>query len=63
MIATPPVALAPVLVALAVPMPLVTTLCLDSGMSGGLFTPVLSTGAAFGGVLGGVVVAVARGAE
>ena len=44
-----PVAL---LVALAVLKPLVTTLCLGSGMSGGLFTPVLSTGAAFGGVLG-----------
>ena len=44
-----PVAL---LVSLAVLKPLVTTLCLGSGMSGGLFTPVLSTGAAFGGVLG-----------
>jgi chloride channel protein, CIC family len=40
------------LVALALLKPLVTTLCLGSGMSGGLFTPVLSTGAAFGGVLG-----------
>ena len=44
-----PVAL---LVALALLKPLVTMLCLGSGMSGGLFTPVLSTGAAFGGVLG-----------
>jgi H+/Cl- antiporter ClcA len=40
------------LVALALLKPLVTTLCLGSGMSGGLFTPVLSTGAALGGVLG-----------
>ena len=31
---------------------LLGSLCLGSGMSGGLFTPVLSTGAAFGGVLG-----------
>ena len=44
-----PVAL---LVALALLKPLVTMLCLGSGMSGGLLTPVLSTGAAFGGVLG-----------
>jgi H+/Cl- antiporter ClcA len=31
---------------------LLGSLCLGSGMSGGQFTPVLSTGAAFGGVLG-----------
>jgi H+/Cl- antiporter ClcA len=40
------------LLALALLKPLVTALCLGSGMSGGLFTPVLSTGAALGGVLG-----------
>ncbi|WP_312858372.1 chloride channel protein [Pseudonocardia pini] len=34
--------------------PLVTCLCLGSGASGGLFTPVLATGAAFGASLGGV---------
>ncbi len=32
--------------------PLVTTLCLGSGASGGLFTPVMSFGAALGGALG-----------
>lgn len=32
--------------------PLVTLLCLGSGASGGLFTPVLATGAAFGGAVG-----------
>ena len=32
--------------------PLVTALCLDSGASGGLFTPTLSTGAVLGGGLG-----------
>ncbi len=32
--------------------PLVTSLCLGSGASGGLFTPVMSTGAVFGGFLG-----------
>jgi H+/Cl- antiporter ClcA len=32
--------------------PLVTALCLESGASGGLFTPTLSTGAALGGFLG-----------
>lgn len=39
-------------VALAVLKPLVTVACLGSGASGGLFTPVLSTGAALGAVLG-----------
>lgn len=39
-------------VALAVLKPLVTLLCLGSGASGGLFTPVLSTGAALGAVGG-----------
>ena len=39
-------------VALAVLKPLVTLLCLGSGASGGLFTPVLSTGAAVGAALG-----------
>lgn len=32
--------------------PLVTSLCLGSGASGGLFTPTLSTGAVLGGALG-----------
>lgn len=40
------------LIALAVLKPLVTVLCLGSGASGGLFTPVLSTGAVLGGFLG-----------
>jgi CIC family chloride channel protein len=40
------------LAALALLKPLVTALCLSSGASGGLFTPVLSTGAALGGCLG-----------
>ncbi len=40
------------LVALALLKPVVTTLCLGSGASGGLFTPVMSTGAAVGGALG-----------
>ena len=34
--------------ALAVLKPLVTALCLGSGMAGGLFTPTLSTGAMLG---------------
>ncbi len=40
------------LAALAVLKPLVTAACLGSGASGGLFTPVLSTGAVLGGFLG-----------
>ncbi len=40
------------LAALAFLKPIVTSLCLGSGASGGLFTPVLSTGAVFGGFLG-----------
>lgn len=40
------------LVALAVLKPLVTAMCLGSGASGGLFTPVMSTGAVLGGALG-----------
>jgi CIC family chloride channel protein len=40
------------LLALALLKPLVTVLCLGSGASGGLFTPVLSTGAALGLLLG-----------
>ena len=32
--------------------PIVTSLCLGSGASGGLLTPVLATGAVFGGALG-----------
>ena len=40
------------LAALSVLKPLVTALCLSSGASGGLFTPVLSTGAVLGGLLG-----------
>jgi H+/Cl- antiporter ClcA len=40
--------------ALALLKPLVTCLCLGSGVSGGLFTPTLSTGAALGAFLGGI---------
>jgi chloride channel protein, CIC family len=40
------------LLALFLLKPLVTALCLGAGASGGLFTPVLSTGALFGGFLG-----------
>lgn len=40
------------LLVLAVLKPAVTALCLASGASGGLFTPVLSTGAVLGGGLG-----------
>ena len=42
------------MVALALLKPVMTTLCLGSGMSGGLFTPVMSTGAVLGGALGAV---------
>ena len=38
--------------ALCLLKPLMTALCLGSGASGGLFTPALSTGAVFGGLLG-----------
>ncbi len=41
-----------VLLALFVLKPLVTAMCLGSGASGGLFTPTLATGAAFGGAFG-----------
>lgn len=40
------------LAALSVLKPLVTALCLSGGASGGLFTPVMSTGAVLGGCLG-----------
>jgi CIC family chloride channel protein len=40
------------LLALLILKPLVTALCLGSGASGGLFTPVMSTGAVLGGALG-----------
>lgn len=40
------------LAALSVLKPLVTALCLGSGATGGLFTPVMSTGAVLGGTLG-----------
>ena len=40
------------LFALAGLKPLVTSMCLGSGASGGLFTPTLSTGAVLGGALG-----------
>ena len=40
------------LAALSILKPLVTSLCLGSGASGGLFTPVMSTGAVLGGALG-----------
>ncbi len=39
--------------ALCVLKPLMTTICLGSGASGGLFTPTLSTGAVLGAFLGG----------
>ncbi|WP_265445676.1 chloride channel protein [Flexivirga meconopsidis] len=39
-------------VALTILKPLVTVMCLGSGASGGLFTPVLATGAALGAVVG-----------
>lgn len=42
------------LVAMVLLKPLVTALCVGSGASGGLFTPVMSTGAALGGALGTV---------
>jgi CIC family chloride channel protein len=40
------------LLALFLLKPVVTSLCLGSGASGGLFTPFLSTGAVFGGFIG-----------
>jgi CIC family chloride channel protein len=40
------------LLALAALKPIVTSMCLSSGASGGLFTPVLSTGAVLGAGLG-----------
>jgi chloride channel protein, CIC family len=40
------------LLALAALKPLVTAMCLGSGVSGGLFTPTLSTGAVLGGAAG-----------
>jgi len=40
------------LLALFILKPLVTALCLESGAAGGLFTPTLSTGAAFGAFVG-----------
>lgn len=40
------------LLALFALKPLVTALCLESGATGGLFTPTLSTGAVLGGFLG-----------
>ena len=40
------------MLALAALKPLVTSMCLGSGASGGLFTPTLSTGAVLGGGLG-----------
>ncbi len=40
------------LLALFILKPIVTSLCLGSGASGGLFTPTLSTGAVLGGLLG-----------
>ncbi len=42
------------LVALVLLKPLVTTISLGGGGSGGLFTPTLSTGAVLGGLLGGL---------
>jgi chloride channel protein, CIC family len=43
---------ATLLLALFILKPLVTSMCLGSGASGGLFTPTLSTGAVLGGLLG-----------
>ncbi len=40
------------LIALSILKPIVTSACLGSGAAGGLFTPVMSTGAVFGGFLG-----------
>ena len=40
------------LAALSILKPLVTSLCIGSGASGGLFTPTMSTGAVLGGFLG-----------
>jgi chloride channel protein, CIC family len=40
------------LLALFVLKPIVTAICLGSGAAGGLFTPVLSIGALFGGLMG-----------
>ena len=40
------------LAALFVLKPLVTAMCLEGGASGGLFTPLLATGATFGALLG-----------
>ncbi len=40
------------LIALSLLKPLVTSACLGSGATGGLFTPTLSTGATLGGALG-----------
>jgi chloride channel protein, CIC family len=40
------------LLALFILKPLVTSLCLGSGATGGLFTPTFSTGAVFGGAFG-----------
>jgi chloride channel protein, CIC family len=40
------------LLALFILKPLVTALCLESGAAGGVFTPTLSTGAAFGAFVG-----------
>ncbi len=42
------------LLALFILKPLVTSMCLGAGGSGGLFTPTLSTGAVLGGFLGAV---------
>jgi H+/Cl- antiporter ClcA len=42
----------PLLLGLFLLKPLVTALCLGSGASGGLFTPVMSSGALLGGLLG-----------
>jgi CIC family chloride channel protein len=51
------------LLALGALKPLVTSLCLASGASGGLFTPVMSTGAVLGGGLGLVWAALWPGAS
>lgn len=51
------------LLALALLKPLVTVLCLGSGATGGLFTPVMSTGAVLGLVLGELWIHVWPGAQ
>lgn len=50
------------LLVLGILKPLLTALCLQSGAAGGLFTPVLSTGAVIGGAVGFALSRVGAGA-